>query len=214
VSAYTELAELGTATVYEASGRQGLIDLDLICVIPGSRVAGPARIARCEQGDNLMVHAAMDRLQPGEVLVMTTPEPEPLALFGDLLGTQAKARGAAAILVDGAVRDVEALRELELPVWARWVRVRGANRTLMGALDEPVEIGGATISPGDALVLDEDGAVAVPGSRLDEVLEASRERAAGEEEKREKFGSGVLSIDLYGLRGRFDAGNQSDNLDK
>ena len=93
-----ELARLGSATVYEGGGRIGFVDADLVQVIPGSRVAGPARTVTCGQGDNLMVHAAMAELQPGEVLVLTMPEPAPVALVGDLLATQAKVHGAAAML--------------------------------------------------------------------------------------------------------------------
>lgn len=197
---YEELARLGSATVFEASGREGLVDLDLHRVIPGSRAAGPARTVRCGQDDILMVHAAMDRLEAGDVLVLTMPEPGPVALLGELLATQAKRKGAAAVLIDAAVRDTEDLRELGLPVWARWIRVQGANRTAVGELDVPVNVGGTQIEPGDAVVLDSDGAVVVARSRLGEVVEASRERAANEQEKREKFSSGVLSYDLYGLR--------------
>ena len=200
----TELAELGSATVYEASGREGLVDLDLHQVIPGSRAAGPARIARCGQGDNLMVHAVLDRAQPGEVLVLTMPDPEPVALIGELLLTQAKGRGVAALLVDAAVRDVTELRELGVPVWARWIRVRGATKTGVGELDVPVEVGGATIEPGDTLVLDEDGVVVVRRDRVDEVLAASRERLEMERVKRAKLEAGELSYDLDGLRARVE----------
>ena len=201
---YDELARLGTATVFEASGREGLIDLDLHQVIPGSRAAGPARTVRCAQGDNLMVHAALDRLDAGDVLVLTMPEPEPVALLGELLATQAKVKGAAAVLVDAAVRDTEDLRGLGLPVWTRWIRVHGANRTEVGAIDEPVAMGGASIAPGDAVVLDSDGAVIVARERIGDVLTASRDRAENEREKREQFRSGVLSYDLYDLRRRFE----------
>jgi 4-hydroxy-4-methyl-2-oxoglutarate aldolase len=200
----SELAELGVATVYEASGREGLIDLDLHQLIPGSRAAGPARTVRCGQGDNLMVHAVMDRTQPGDVLVLTMPEPEPVALIGELLVTQAKARGAAALLVDAAARDVEELRELGLPVWARWIRVRGATKTEVGELDEPVEVGGATIRPGDTVVLDDDGAVVVRKERVDDVLAAARERLEKERIKRERLEGGALSYDLDGLRERVE----------
>jgi 4-hydroxy-4-methyl-2-oxoglutarate aldolase len=204
LSAYRELGELGSATVFEASGRQGLIDLDLHQVIPGSRVAGPARTVRCAQGDILMAHVAMDRLEAGDVLVLTMPSPEPVALLGELLATQAQVKGAAGILIDAAVRDTDELRELGLPVWARWIRVQGANRTEAGAIDEPVPMGGARIEPGDAVVLDSDGAVIVARERIGDVLGASRERAENEREKREQFRSGVLSYDLYDLRKRFE----------
>jgi 4-hydroxy-4-methyl-2-oxoglutarate aldolase len=200
----SELAELGVATVYEASGREGLIDLDLHQLIPGSRAAGPARTVRCGQGDNLMVHAVMDRAQPGDVLVLTMPEPEPVALLGELLATQAKERGVAGLLVDAAVRDTSDLRELGVPVWARWIRVRGATKTELGALDEPVEVGGATIRPGDHVVLDDDGAVVVRHERVEEVLAASRERLEKERVKRAQLEGGALSYDLDGLRGRVE----------
>jgi 4-hydroxy-4-methyl-2-oxoglutarate aldolase len=197
---HRELAELGVATVFEASGRRGLVDVDLVQVVPGSRAAGPARTVLCAQGDNLMVHAVMERIEPGDVVVLTMPAPEPVALVGDLLATQAQRQGAAALLVDAAVRDVEELRELGLPVWARWVRVRGAEKAAVGAIDEPVEVGGAEIRPGDTVVLDEDGAVVVRAERLDEVLEATRDRALREVDKRAKLSEGALSYDLDGLR--------------
>ena len=203
---YDELARLGTATVFEASGREGLIDLDLHQVIPGSRAAGPARTVRCAQGDILMVHAAMDRLEAGDVLVLTMPEPEPIALLGELLATQAKVKGAGAVLVDAAVRDTDDLRELGVPVWARWVRVHGATRTEVGAIDEPVDVGGASIDAGDTVVLDSDGAVVIAKARLDEVLEASRARLENENAKRARFEAGELSYDMYGLRNMVEDG--------
>jgi 4-hydroxy-4-methyl-2-oxoglutarate aldolase len=116
---YTELARLGTATVHEAARRAAVVDVSLHQVVPGSHAAGPARTVRCGQGDNLMAHAAIAEALPGEVLVLTMPEPAPVALVGDLLATQAKGRGVAAMLVDAAVRDLDELRELGLPIWAR-----------------------------------------------------------------------------------------------
>jgi 4-hydroxy-4-methyl-2-oxoglutarate aldolase len=203
---YDELARLGSATVYEAAGRVGLVDVDLHQLLPGSRAAGPARTVRCGQADNLMVHAVMDRAQPGEVLVLTMPDPEPVALIGELLATQAKERGIAAVLVDAAVRDVDDLRQIGLPVWTRWVRVRGASKEVVGSLDEPVEVGGTLIAAGDAVVLDSDGAVAVSRERLDEVLAAAHERADRERMKRARLEGGALSYDLDGLRDRVEGG--------
>jgi 4-hydroxy-4-methyl-2-oxoglutarate aldolase len=119
---------------------------------------------------------------------------------GDLLATQAKARGAAAILVDAAVRDAEELSELGLPVWARWVRVRGADKKAVGALDVEVEVAGAAVRPGDLVVLDADGAAVVERERVEEVLAASLEREERERVKRAKLADGALSYDLDGLR--------------
>ncbi len=198
--AYDELAALGSATVHEAAARAPVVDVDLVQVLPGSRAAGPARTVRCGQDDNLMVHAAIAEAQPGEVLVLTMPEPRPVALVGELLATQAKHRGVAALLVDAAVRDLEDLREVGLPIWARYVRVRGADKRVAGAIGEPVKVGGATIRQGDVVVLDVDGAVVVEQERIDEVLSAARDRAEREREKRAKLEAGELSYDLDGLR--------------
>ena len=205
MSAVAELARLGTATVYEAAGREGLIDLDLHRIVPGSRAAGPARPVLCGQGDNLMVHAAIAHAHPGDVLVLTMPDPFPVALVGDLLATQAREQGVAALLVDGAVRDVEELAELGLPIWARWIRVRGAAKETPGTLDEPVTVGGQRIDAGDVVVLDADGAAVVPQARIDDVLEASLEREERERVKRAKLQAGALSYDLDNLRERVES---------
>jgi 4-hydroxy-4-methyl-2-oxoglutarate aldolase len=204
VSALAELARLGSATVYEASGRRGLVDVPLRQVVPGSRAAGPARTVRCGQGDNLMVHAVMASIEPGDVVVLTMPEPEAVALVGDLLATQAKAQGAAALLVDGAVRDLDELVELGLPIWARHVSIRGATKDAVGAIDETVTMGGQVIAPGDVVVLDADGVAIVARNRVDEVLAASLERERREAVKREKLQAGALSYDLDGLRKRVE----------
>jgi len=196
----TRFSELGVATVYEASGREGLIDLPLSQLIPGSRAAGPARTVLCGQDDNLMVHAIIEQIQPGEILVLTMPEPRPIALIGELLATQVKVRRAAAILVDAAVRDVEELEKLELPIWTRFIRVRGASKKLIGELNVPVTIGATRISPGDIVVLDADGGVCIQRERVDDVLKAAEARFERETRLREKLIAGETSYDLHGLR--------------
>jgi 4-hydroxy-4-methyl-2-oxoglutarate aldolase len=200
VSVYDDLARLGSATVYEGGGRGDFVNADLVQVTPGSRAAGPARTVRCAQGDNLMVHAAMAALQPGEVLVITMPEPAPFALFGGLLATQARVRGAAAVLVDAAVRDIDELAADGPPTWTRWVRIQGAVKATPGELDVPVTVGGAVIRPGDAVVLDADGVAVVGAEQVDEVLARALEREAKEQAKGEKLAGGALSYDLDGLR--------------
>jgi 4-hydroxy-4-methyl-2-oxoglutarate aldolase len=200
VTTNEELARLGVATVYEAAGRAGLIDIELRQLLAGSRFAGPARTVLCGQDDNLMVHAAIERIQPGEVVVLAMPQPRAVALIGELLVTQIRKRGAGAVLCDASVRDVEELGTMGLPIWTHFVRVRGATKTVPGALDVPVEVGGSTIRPGDTVVLDADGACVVPRERVDEVLVASRARAAKEAASREKYERGELSFDLNDLR--------------
>jgi 4-hydroxy-4-methyl-2-oxoglutarate aldolase len=198
--ALTRLGELGVATVYEAYGREGLINLPLIQLIPGSRAAGIARTVLCGQDDNLMVHAVIEHIQPGEVLVLTMPEPGPVALIGELLAIQVMVRRAAAIMVDAAVRDVEELVKLGLPIWTRYVRVKGATKKIVGELNIPVTIGATRIPPGDIVVLDADGGVCVQRERVEAVLKAAESRLERESRLREKLLAGEISYDLHGLR--------------
>lgn len=195
-----ELTSLGVSTIYEAAGRTGLIDADLVQVISGSRAAGPARTVLCGQNDNRAVHASIERIRPGEVLVLTMPAPAPVALVGELLAIQAKTQGAAAVLVDASVRDVEQLRELGLPVWARWVRSTGAGKTERGELDGTVTMGGTSIAPGDVVVLDTDGVVVIEQGRIDEVLTASLARRDKEAGLAVRWAAGERSYDAYGMR--------------
>jgi 4-hydroxy-4-methyl-2-oxoglutarate aldolase len=200
VTDYAELAALGVATVHEAAGRTGIVDLPLIRVVPGSSAAGPARTALCAPGDNTMVHALVAHARPGDVLVLTSAEAAPVAFVGDLLATQARAQGVAAMLVDGAVRDLDELADLGLPIWTRFVRAQGATKGEIGELDVPVVVGGVEIRPGDLVVMDGDGAVVVPADRVGAVLPAARERADRESAVRQRYRNGELSYDLQGLR--------------
>lgn len=202
---YAELATLGSATVYEAGGRRGYVEADLVQVLPGSRAAGPARTVCCGQDDNLMVHAVMAEVKAGEVIVVTMPEARPVGLVGELLATQAQAHGAAAMLIDGGVRDLEDLAELGLPIWARWVRIRGAGKDIPGTIGDPVTVGGTRIAQGDAIVLDADGVAVVERDRVEEVLDQSRERAERERRKRARLAAGELSFELDGLRERLES---------
>ncbi|HLQ62131.1 MAG TPA: 4-carboxy-4-hydroxy-2-oxoadipate aldolase/oxaloacetate decarboxylase [Candidatus Acidoferrales bacterium] len=189
------------ATVYEAAGQQGLIHADLIQIVPGTSAAGPARTVRCGQGDNLAVHLVMERLEPGDILVLTMPEPKPVALVGELLILQAQAHGAAGVLVDASIRDRDELVRIGLPVWARWVRATGTSKREPGEIDVPVAVGGTTIEPGDVVVLDADGAVVVGRGRLSEVLRSAEARRAKEESVRPQLQAGELTADIYGFRG-------------
>lgn len=195
-----QLSKLGVATVYEAVGRRGLIDLPLIQLIPGSRAVGPARTVLCGQDDNLMVHAVIEQIQPGDVLVLTMPEARPVALIGELLATQVKFRQARAILVDAAVRDVDELIGLGLPIWTRYIRATGAGKSLLGELNGNVQVGGTQISSGDILLLDSDGAVCIPRQRLAEATAAAKARAEREAILRQRLAAGELTFDLHGLR--------------
>ncbi|GAC1305178.1 MAG: 4-carboxy-4-hydroxy-2-oxoadipate aldolase/oxaloacetate decarboxylase [Vulcanimicrobiaceae bacterium] len=193
-------ADYGVSTMFEAAGRCGLVDLALIAHRPEAKVAGAARTVFCGQDDNLMVPAAIARARPGGVLVVRFPESRPVSLLGELLATQCLARGIVAVVVDAAIRDAIAIRDLGLPVWSRYVRARSATKKHVGALDEPLEIGGTLVSSGDLVVCDGDGVLAVPSGRAAAVVAIAGERDAAEAARRERYRRGELSYDLDGLR--------------
>lgn len=195
-----ELGRAGVATVYEAYGRRGLIEENWDVVTPGRRVAGPARTVLCGPGDNRAVHEAMDVVRPGEVLVITMDDPVPAAVLGDLLATQAAARGVAGILVNAAVRDTTDLAGMPMAIHTRWRNARGAGRSHRGQLNVPVCVGGTTIEPGDVVVLDDDGATSVQAADVPLVVEAVRARITKEACLRARWANGELSYDVYGLR--------------
>jgi 4-hydroxy-4-methyl-2-oxoglutarate aldolase len=197
--------------MFEAAGRTGLVDLDLIAHMPEAKVAGRARTVMCGQDDNLMVPAAIAHVRPGEILVMRMPVSRPVSLLGELLATQCVARGVAGVLIDAAIRDAVAIRELGLPVWSRYVRARSASKSHVGVLDVPLEFGGTTIAAGDLIVLDGDGALAVPAARVAAVVAEAALRDAAEVGKRSRYRSGELSYDLDGLRARVEGAPGTSN---
>lgn len=198
---YQRLRHLGVATLYEAAGRRGLVDIELQRIVPGSSASGPARTVFCGPGGNRAVHGVMERILPGEVLVLAVDQAVPVALVGELLDLQAQRAGAAGILVDGAVRDLDRLREIGLPVWARWIRARGAGKEEDSTLDAPVVVGGARICTGDAIVLDGDGAVVIPAAAVGEVTAAAETREARERVTRGRIAAGEFTYDIYRLAG-------------
>lgn len=199
-----ELGRLGAATVYEAAGRQGMVDGEWLRIVPGTRIAGPAFTVLCADGDNRGIHEAIAKLSPGDVLVASSANPEPYGLVGELLATQAKVAGAAALIIDGGVRDTEDLRELGLPVWSRWVRVRGAGKDARGTVGATLTVGGQQIAPGDIIVADADGVVVVPKDRAGDVLAASLAREEKERGLRQRWEAGEFSYDAYGFRAEDD----------
>jgi 4-hydroxy-4-methyl-2-oxoglutarate aldolase len=134
-------------------------------------------------------------------------DPEPVAVLGDLLATQAAVRGVAGIVVDAAVRDSADLASFPFAVQARWRNARGASRTRRGSIDVPVTVGGTVITPGDVVVLDDDGVRSVSAPDVADAVAAVRGRITREAPLRARWANGELSYDAYGLRAEDIEGN-------
>lgn len=194
------LAEFGVATVHEAIGRTGYLGPSIRPVYLGSRISGTAVTVVCWPGDNLMIHAAVEQCQPGDVLVVTTTSPCSDGAFGELLATSLQHRGVRGLVSTGGVRDVAELHAMNFPVFCAAVSAQGTVKATAGAVNIPVSIGGQRIAPGDAIVGDDDGVVVVPRSATASALTAAGARAQKEDATRAAFRRGELGLDRYGLR--------------
>jgi 4-hydroxy-4-methyl-2-oxoglutarate aldolase len=196
------LGELGVATVHEAQGRTGLMKPFMRPIYASAKVAGPAVTVLCQSGDNLMIHAAVEVCQPGDVLVVTTESDSTDGMFGELLGTSLVAHGVLGLIIDAGVRDVSELTAMDFPVWSKAISAQGTVKSTAGSVNIPVVCAGAAVRPGDVVVGDMDGVVVVPREHAAEVAKASQARVAKEEKNRHSLRSGELGLDMYGLRAK------------
>lgn len=161
------------ANVSDCLGRAHTLEPALKPVGPITQCVGRARTAACFVGDNDALHALLSVIDPGDVIVCDGGGYAGSALIGGLMSLTAQLKGVAGVIVDGAVRDVEDLRRLEIPVYARALTPRGPARGETGAIDCPVSCGGVAIHPGDLIVADADGIASIPAGRIAEVQAAT-----------------------------------------
>ncbi len=196
------LGELGVATVHEALGRKGLMRPYLRPLYPAARLAGPAVTVSCHAGDNLMIHAAVEVSQPGDVLVVAPTSESTDGMFGELLAVSCRAHGIAGLVVDAGVRDSAEITSMQFPVWSKIICAQGTVKASPGSVNVPLVCAGAVVHPGDVVVCDYDGVVVVPREAAAEVARAGDQRRAKEEKTRERLARGELGLDFYGLRAK------------
>lgn len=200
-----EFSGMASASIHEASGRKGYIDCAIKPINRGIRVCGPAFTVQCAPGDNCMLHKALERAKPGDVLVANVGGAYEYGYFGDLMATSAVARGLGGLCIDGCIRDSAEIIAQGFPVFARGFAIRGTGKGTIGVINYPTVFGSQTIFPGDLIVGDDDGLVVVRLEECASVLEKTKERVAKEIEKEAVLKSGMSSVEFNKLGPVFEA---------
>jgi RraA family protein len=173
-------AEFASSILADVAGRRGALHGRIAPLAPTMRFAGPALTVEVRPGDNLMIHAALAIAQPGDVIVVDGKGDLTSALMGEIMCQQAARIGVAAVVIDGAVRDAEAIRSLGLPMYACGLNPNGPTKLVPGRLNLPISIGGVTIEPGDLVVGDGDGVTVIERAKAASLLPLAEEKVAAE----------------------------------
>jgi 4-hydroxy-4-methyl-2-oxoglutarate aldolase len=195
-------ARFGAATVHEAQGGTGALDSAIKALDPSMVVAGPAVTVDTKPADNLAVQYAVSVAQPGDVLVVDAKAFTEAGPWGDILTVYAQHVGIAGLVIDGSVRDSRDIVDLGFPVFSRGVSIKGTGKYQPGKINQPIICGGVRIEPGDLIVADADGVVAVPAADIERVQQLAAEREHKEAGFRTALRDGKRLIDLMGLTER------------
>jgi 4-hydroxy-4-methyl-2-oxoglutarate aldolase len=194
------LGQFATATISDAQKSLGIMRPNIKALAPGMRIAGPAHTVKCYPGSIITVHKALLEAQPGEVLVVDGEGDDRGALFGELMTLQALRNGIAGIVVDGPVRDRNAVVQSGFAVFAASINPRVGSNRRVGETQIPIQCGGVVVRPGDLIVADDDGVAVVAPEQAAAVLDAAEAIKRKEAGIKNQMAAGQQLADLIGFR--------------
>jgi 4-hydroxy-4-methyl-2-oxoglutarate aldolase len=179
---FAKFAALSPTTYADAGlGREQFMDMGIREMWPRiPRIAGPAYPVSCPPGDNLMLHTAIYRAEPGAVIVVQASDTRYAMAGGNVCAT-AQQRGIAGFVINGVIRDVAEVREAQFPVFARGLSPVPGKKQALGTLNQPITCGGVVVHPGDMVIADEEGIAVVPMAQREEIWALAKQRADKDE---------------------------------
>lgn len=193
-----QIAQLPTATLHEAMGKQGALPSGIKPISPDMKLCGTAFTVQSMPRDNMLLHRALAEAKAGDVIVAHVSDFWEAGYWGEIMAVGAQARGIAGLVIDGCVRDAEPISALGFPIFARGLCIHGTTKFGKGAINQPITIGNIPIQPGDIIVGDRDGVVVVPAERAAEIIEKSQAREAKEADVMARLRAGETTLEIYG----------------
>ncbi|MFD1204531.1 RraA family protein [Sporosarcina contaminans] len=181
---------LSTTLLSDAMGCSGAMDYGILPLTTNDTIAGTALTVKMRAGDNLFLHQAIQLGSKGYVIVADGQGHHANAYLGELMAESAKVNGLEGIVIDGLVRDKEALMELRFPIYARGFIPNGPFKDGPGEFNIPISCGGVSVTPGDLIVADADGVVVVPKMQIEQVLKKAEEKLSYEDKRKVEIQSG------------------------
>lgn len=187
-----KLASYGTPALSDGLNKFNTMDASIKPVVPGTKIAGPAFTVRMRPGDNLMLHKAIALAKEGDIIVVDTCGGISNSVMGDLMASAAFKKGIAGFIIDGGIRDIMDLKEKGFPVFAKYVTPSVGDKDGPGEINLPVSCGGIPVLPGDYIVADDNGVVAIRPEIVDQIVEGTEKKLAYEAKRMEEIENNQL----------------------
>lgn len=196
----SKLRQFSSAIIYEALGKKGALDSSLKPIDDSMKLCGPALTVHCHVGDNLTLHKALDIVEKGDVLVIDAESHTEGGYWGEIMTIAALEKEIEGLVIDGGIRDAEAITELGFPVFSRGICMKATVKKTLGSINKAINCAGTFVMPGDLIHGDRDGLVVIPREKIKKAYKKSIERKDFEEEVINRIQDGQSTLDLLNIR--------------